>query len=119
MRNFARITLSVAVLASTAVFSSAFAQGLTRAQVYADLVQVEQAGYNPAASNDSTYPADIQAAEAKIAAQNSERVANGAAVEATAVGGSMPGSSASGAHAPLKGAGCTGPVSFCNLYFGS
>ncbi|HEX7910590.1 MAG TPA: hypothetical protein VF534_21205 [Paraburkholderia sp.] len=37
----------------------------------ASFAQIEQAGYNPAASSDSTYPADIQAAEARVAAQNS------------------------------------------------
>jgi hypothetical protein len=119
MKNFAKFTVSVALLASTGVFSSAFAQGTTRAEVYADLVRVEQAGYNPAASSDTNYPADVQAAEAKIAAQDGERVANSVPVEATSVGGSMSGSSASGAHMPLKGADCVGPVSFCNLYSGS
>lgn len=57
-------TLSVPVFA----FAQAANTPLTRAQVRADLIRVEQAGYNPAAK-DPAYPADIQAAEAKIAAQ--------------------------------------------------
>ncbi|SDH94983.1 DUF4148 domain-containing protein [Paraburkholderia phenazinium] len=119
MKTFSKIAISAVVLASTSVFSNAFAQGVTRAEVYADLVRVEQAGYNPAVSSDTTYPADIQAAEAKISAQDGERTANSGAVEATGVGGRMSGSSASGIHTPLKGAECVGPVSFCNLYAGS
>ena len=44
---------------------------LTRAQVRAQLVQIEKAGYNPARARDNNYPADIQAAEARVAAQES------------------------------------------------
>ncbi len=43
---------------------------MTRAEVLADLARLEKAGYNPAASSDATYPANIQAAEAKVAAQS-------------------------------------------------
>ena len=42
----------------------------TRAEVRAELIQLEQAGYNPAEMNDANYPADIQAAEARVAQQN-------------------------------------------------
>lgn len=87
---------------------------LTRAEVRADLVRVEQAGYDPVA-NDIYYPADIQAAEAKIAAQDDQRLTN------QAVGGvAQNGSTASGAasHTAMH-SGCVGPVSFCNVYFGS
>jgi hypothetical protein len=44
--------------------------GLSRAQVRAQLVQLEKAGYNPANGEDIRYPDDIQAAEAKVATQN-------------------------------------------------
>ena len=130
MKKLAMITMSVAVLASTSVFSNAFAQStttpVTRAQVYGDLVRLEQAGYRPSASDDANYPADIQAAEAKVAAQDSEPVADsaaGAAVEQTGMGAGLSGSSESGTRAPVRGpsssAACVGPVSFCSLYFGS
>jgi hypothetical protein len=50
-----------------------FAQGtssqLTRAQVRADLIRVEQAGYRMGIGNDPDYPADVQAAEAKVVAE--------------------------------------------------
>jgi hypothetical protein len=121
MKKLAMITMSVAVLASTSVFSNAFAQStttpVTRAQVYGDLVRLEQAGYRPSASDDANYPADIQAAEAKVAAQDSEPV------EQTGMGAGLSGSSESGTRAPVRGtsdgAACVGPVSFCSVYFGS
>ncbi|OAJ55141.1 hypothetical protein A6V36_34630 [Paraburkholderia ginsengiterrae] len=42
---------------------------VTRAQVRAELVQLESVGYQPGRANDPHYPADIQAAEAAVAAQ--------------------------------------------------
>ncbi|SAK65726.1 DUF4148 domain-containing protein [Caballeronia ptereochthonis] len=45
-------------------------QPVTRAQVREEIVQLEKAGYNPGVINDAKYPADIQAAEARVAAQN-------------------------------------------------
>jgi hypothetical protein len=70
MRYIKRIVLPL-ILASTefAFISSASAEDLTRAQVLADLVRVEQAGYRPG-GDDVNYPADIQAAEQRIAAQD-------------------------------------------------
>lgn len=43
---------------------------VTRAEVRAELVQLERAGYNPAKRDTATYPADIQAAEARAANEN-------------------------------------------------
>jgi hypothetical protein len=42
------------------------AHGLTRAEVYAQLVQLEKVGYNPNGSH-FTYPSKAQAAEARLA----------------------------------------------------
>ena len=56
---------------------------VTRAQVRADLVQLEKAGYH-VGDGHTTYPVEIQAAEAKVAAQN--RAASG-------YGGAVTGSS--------------------------
>jgi hypothetical protein len=74
MKALIRATLAAAV-AISAVPSLAFAQAttapdttnapITRAEVRADLIRVEQAGYRPSDS-DINYPADIQAAEARI-----------------------------------------------------
>lgn len=82
MKSLICLTLAVSVLAGPA---SAFAQttsgSLTRAQVRAELVRLEQTGYSPSTGEDPNYPADIQAAEAKIAAQDRAQLA------ANAVGG--------------------------------
>ncbi|BAN23244.1 putative uncharacterized protein [Caballeronia insecticola] len=48
---------------------AAFAQSslpASRAEVRAELVQLEKAGYSPAAE-DASYPANLQAAEARVA----------------------------------------------------
>ncbi|KWF37864.1 DUF4148 domain-containing protein [Burkholderia pseudomultivorans] len=66
-------SLVYAVVAATALSASAgaFAQSnVTRAQVRNELVQLEQAGYKPSQSSPY-YPADIQAAQARVAGDNS------------------------------------------------
>jgi hypothetical protein len=78
------VVIAAALAAPVAVFAQSNQQPVTRAQVRADLVQVENAGFNPARSNPNEYPANIQAAEARVAAQNS------------AVGGVNSGSSQEG-----------------------
>ena len=76
MKTLICLTLAVSVLASPALtFAQTPSTQLTRAQVRADLIRVEQAGYNPSASEDPDYPANIQAAEAKIAQQDAARLA--------------------------------------------
>jgi hypothetical protein len=127
MKTLICLTLAVSALASPALsFAQSTSAPVTRAQVYSDLVRLEQAGYSPSASDDANYPADIQAAEAKVAAQDSESVADNAAggtTETTSMGAGLSGSSESGTRAPVKGtaasAACVGPISFRSLYFGS
>ncbi len=83
---------AVAVAVAIAAPLSSFAQSnapVTRAQVRAELVQIEQAGYHPAPGRDPYYPQDIQAAEARVAAQHS-------AIVNTSYGASTNGSSQSG-----------------------
>ncbi|TCK84018.1 DUF4148 domain-containing protein [Paraburkholderia sp. BL9I2N2] len=77
------VVVAAALAAPVAVFAQSNAP-LTRAQVRAELIQLEKAGYHPGDGDNTTYPADIQAAEAKVAAQNN------------AVGGVVDGSSQSG-----------------------
>ncbi|MGF6239995.1 protein of unknown function [Paraburkholderia phenazinium] len=126
MKTLICLSLAVSALASPALsFAQSTNAPVTRAQVYTDLVRLEQAGYNPSTSGDANYPADIQAAEAKVAAQDNEGLANNAnaAAEATGMGAGLSGSSESGTHAPVRGTvnnpACVGPVSFCSLYSGS
>ncbi|MGF6721185.1 hypothetical protein P3T43_000526 [Paraburkholderia sp. GAS41] len=115
-KMLASLVLAAAALGAPVLSFAQSNAPLTRAEVRADLVRVEQAGYTPS-TNDQNYPADIQAAEAKVAAQNDQQLTR------EAVGGvAQNGSSASGAasHAAMHpSAGCVGPVSFCNTFFGS
>ena len=66
--------LAVAVLAAIPALSFAdTGHGLTRADVRADLVRLEKAGYRPA-SSEANYPNDIAAAENAVAAREAELV---------------------------------------------
>ncbi|WP_168787843.1 DUF4148 domain-containing protein [Paraburkholderia aromaticivorans] len=81
------IVVAAALAAPVAVFAQSN-QPVTRAQVRAELVQLEQAGYHVGDGDNAHYPDAIQAAEGKVAAQNGA---------ASGYGGVMSGSSASGA----------------------
>jgi hypothetical protein len=63
------VVVAVAIAAPVASFAQSNEQPLTRAQVRADLVQLEKAGYDPL-SDRTDYPKNIQAAEARVHAQN-------------------------------------------------
>jgi len=83
--KFASIIVAAA-LAIPAISSFAQSQPLTRAQVKAELVELERAGYNPSMDR-TTYPAQIQAAEAKVAAQHGQSSYGGVADTSSASGG--------------------------------
>jgi hypothetical protein len=85
--------LAVVVMALPIASYAQSPDTVTRAQVRAELVQLENAGYYPRA-NDPHYPDDIQAAEAKIAASKAT-----ASLSTNGVGGSPVDSSASGNRA--------------------
>lgn len=115
-------TLACLVLAVSAVASplASFAQStapVTREQVRAELIRLEEAGYHVGDGDETTYPAQIQAAEAKIAAQDGQQMA------VSSVGGTTGnGTSAAGSRqdAPkLAPSSCVGPTSQCNIYFGN
>jgi hypothetical protein len=86
------VVVAAALAAPVAVFAQSN-QPVTRAQVRAELVQLEQTGWRPAAGADPHYPEDIQAAEAKVAAQNGA---------ASGYGGLVSGSSDAGRPAVSK-----------------
>ncbi|OJB17529.1 hypothetical protein BGV54_20940 [Burkholderia ubonensis] len=79
--------LIVAALFAGDAASAQTSAPLTRAQVLEELYELEAAGYNPSAGDQGTYPADIQAAEAKVAAQ---RAARSAAADANAPSAGLP-----------------------------
>ncbi|WP_321801791.1 DUF4148 domain-containing protein [Caballeronia sp. J97] len=86
---------AVALAAALAAPALSFAQQsdapLSRAQVRAELVQLEKAGYNPNIS-DPSYPSNIQAAQARVSAQQLAQ----APVQSSDYGSVANGSSQSG-----------------------
>jgi Domain of unknown function (DUF4148) len=72
------LSLVIAGAMLMANFTSAHAQTVsapephqvTRAEVMHELEELEAAGYDPSQGDDGSYPADIQAAEAKVAAMH-------------------------------------------------
>jgi hypothetical protein len=97
--NIKSLGSAVALASALAAPAVSFAQQsngpVTRAQVRAELVQLEKAGWRPAMGmgNNPDYPAGIQAAEARAAAQNGGT---------SSYGGEVSGSSASGAPAAVR-----------------
>ena len=63
------VAVAVALVAPVVSFAQSNAP-VTRAQVRAELVQLEKAGWRPAAGADPHYPDDLLAAEAKVSAAN-------------------------------------------------
>lgn len=87
------------VIASAVVAPTfAFAQNngpVTREQVRAELVQLQKAGYNPA-EDRVTYPENLQAAQARVNAEQG--------VSTTAYGASTAGTAQSGARSVSRSA---------------
>lgn len=88
MKSLIKAVALAAVLAIPAV---SFAQNapVTRAEVKAQLAQLERAGYNPS-SDQLNYPQSIQAAEARVAAQNRTAVAYGGVSDGNSAVGAIP-----------------------------
>ncbi|MDE1182478.1 DUF4148 domain-containing protein [Paraburkholderia sp.] len=105
MKSLIQAVAIAAVLAVPAVSFAQSNQPVTRAQVRAELIQVEQAGYNPSRGRDPNYPADIQAAEARVAAQNGNAQAN-----TSGYGSGVSGSSQAGPRAESTASSYSVPV---------
>jgi uncharacterized membrane protein len=86
------IVIGAALSAPIASFAQSSAP-LTRAEVKAEVVELEKSGSSPAAANDFNYPQVTQAAEARVAANSG----NGEA--ATGFGGAGDHSNISGSPA--------------------
>lgn len=89
------VAIALAVAAPVASFAQS-SEPVTRAQVRADLVQVEAAGYRPAVGTDPNYPRDVQAAEARAAAQKDV-----AQADASGYGSATNGTSQAGQRADI------------------
>lgn len=118
MKSFKSLTQAVAIVTILAAPAAAFAQAadtsqqpMTRAEVKSQLIQLEQAGYNPGSGNEVNYPNDIQAAEQRVQQENPPIAQNSVAIE-SGYGSSTSGSSASGTAQAAPAA------SRQNIYFG-
>lgn len=97
MKTLVYAALVVSALAAPALsFAQSTTAPVTRAEVRADLVRVEQAGYRPNIK-DVHYPAGIQAAEARLASQDTTTQGN------ASFGGTPSGSSQTGAPTTVAG----------------
>ena len=94
MKSLAKTIVLLTVMAAPVVSIAQSNTALTPEQVRAELVQLEQAGYRPGDGDNTNYPADVQAAEARVSAQNGA-VAQ-APVADTGYGASTNGSSQAG-----------------------
>lgn len=69
MKSLIQAVVIAAALAAPVASFAQSDQPVTRAQVRAELIQLEKAGYQPG-RDDPHYPTDIQAAQARVDAQN-------------------------------------------------
>jgi hypothetical protein len=95
MKSLIKAVALAAIIAAPVASFAQSNQPVTRAQVRAELVQLEKAGYNPV-SDQSTYPANIQAAQARVDAQNGTAQAANSGYGAPIAGSSQAGRPVSG-----------------------
>jgi hypothetical protein len=97
MEEVMTLIKQVAIAAAVAGLSvSAYAQTAgqpgdpaTRAEVRQDMINVENAGYDPATSDHTTYPAQAQAAERRVAEQEGQSAGYGGVTTGTTSSGAM------------------------------
>jgi hypothetical protein len=94
MKSFTRLALIAALVAAPVASFAQSSQSVSRAQVHAELAQLEKAGYDP--RDWVHYPENIRAAEAKVAAQNAT-----AQAAVSGYGGAADGASRSGTASGL------------------
>ncbi|WP_084069571.1 DUF4148 domain-containing protein [Paraburkholderia heleia] len=85
---FAALILSLTITVPTFASARPSNDPVTRAQVRSELVQLQHAGYRPSKTH---YPGDIQAAEARVTAQNPAAGNAGTAYGGTSAGTSQAG----------------------------
>lgn len=109
------LVYAVVAASAFAVPLASFAQSsnngpVTRAQVRQELIQLEQAGYNPA-MHSPYYPDDLQAAQRRVDEQQGSTMAAG---ETSGYGGVAAGSGQSGSRVQVQPSGAEGvqPVYF-------
>jgi len=90
MKSLIQAVAAAAALAALVAPAASFAQSqstITRAQVRAELVQLQQVGYRVGDGDNAHYPDAIQAAQAKVAALNGANSGYGGVANASQSGG--------------------------------
>ncbi|SAK98732.1 membrane protein [Caballeronia temeraria] len=82
------VAMAVVALASSGMATAQNATPVTRAQLKAELIALEKAGYNPSRSSGADYPLNLQAAERKVAAERSIDSQYGPVTDGTSASGS-------------------------------
>jgi hypothetical protein len=105
MKSLIKAVVIAAVVAAPAVsFAQSSQQPVTRAEVRNELIQLEHAGYNPSTSSDADYPANVQAAEQRVQAQNPALAQTQPTADTSGYGAPMSGSmQAGGMKQPMSG----------------
>jgi hypothetical protein len=80
------VAVAAALVAPVASFAQSTAP-VTRAQVRAEIVQLERVGYHVGDGDNANYPEAIQAAEARVSAQNGNSGYGGVAAGTSQSGG--------------------------------
>ncbi|CAG4886887.1 DUF4148 domain-containing protein [Paraburkholderia saeva] len=102
MKSLIKAVALAVVLAAPVVSFAQSNSSVTRAEVRADLVKLEKAGYNP--NGDAiNYPENIQAAEARVTTQNF-------AAQHSGYGPSTNGSSQAGARGEFTASSYSPPI---------
>ena len=96
MKSFVKAVAVAAVVVAPALSFAQNTSTVTRAQVKQDLQRVEAAGYDPSNSDQTSYPADIQAAESRASHQNGSAHNNAYSADMNSYGGAASGRSAAG-----------------------
>ncbi|MCC8397022.1 DUF4148 domain-containing protein [Paraburkholderia sp. MMS20-SJTR3] len=121
--------LVIAIVLAGASIQTAFADpsfAKTRAQVYQELIEAQKNGWTAAVS-DASYPEVARIYEHQYR-KTSEKTATAATAATSGEGPEARGTSQSGApksgmpksgRAQIRTDDCVGPVSYCNVYFGS
>jgi hypothetical protein len=100
MKSLIKAVAIAAVIAAPVVsFAQSSQEPVTRAQVRNELIQLEHAGYEPSMSNDTNYPADIQAAEQRVQAQNPALAQTRPTADTSGYGAPMSGTTQAGGMA--------------------
>lgn len=95
MKSLVQVAMVAAALAAPVVSFAQSNAPVTRAQVRAELVQLEQAGYKPARGQDPHYPDSIQSVTNRVAAQK-DQTAQSQGVDNSGYGAQAQGGSAAG-----------------------